>query len=168
MLVLPEYADAQDTVSREVLKNYLLTVDPGRDTAVCTSLAWTVVKPTYPGGHKELIRYVNQHIDFPQSMADTMESAEVFCRTIIDRKGKVKIVSQADKNKVLFAKVKKLIETMPSFIPGQTRRGNADFQVYLIFYFTKDITALSKNNPYFIPVFPTDNPEYQKLLNQEP
>lgn len=153
-----------DTVSNEVLKNYILDAEPERDTVSYYCLWAATVRPEFPGGRNALIRYVNENIDYPQTLADTTRQQEIFCRVIIDDKGKItpQSISQ-NGNKILIDQVRTLLETFPLFRPGEIRGEKKDFQVFLTFYFTKDTTASYPNNPYFIPVFPTGNPAYRGL-----
>lgn len=168
--LIPGYISAQvqcDTVSNEVLNNYILDAEPGRDTVEYHFLSHATVRPEFPGGRCALIRYVNKNIEFPVSLADSLRPIKIYCRTIIDKNGKVKLQNRtSSQNKVLFEKARTLVENIPLFRPGQIRGENKDFEVFLIFYFTKDTTTLYSNNPYFIPVFPTNTPYYRKAIKK--
>lgn len=168
--LIPLYIYSQvryDTVSREVLSNFILDAEPGRDTVKYYFLNHATVRPEFPGGCCALIKYVNKNIEFPVSLADSLRPIEIYCRTIIDRNGKVKLQNRtSSQNKVLFEKARTLVENIPLFRPGQIRGENKDFEVFLIFYFTKDTTTLNSNNPYFIPVFPTNSHYYRKVLKK--
>lgn len=166
---MPDDTTAQvkyDTVPYEIYKNIIMDAIPERDFIGIT-LAHALKEPEFPGGHKEFIRFVNDNLIFPQSMADTMDSEKIFCDIIIDSIGKARLYSLTqNRNKVLPTKVKTLIEALPLFTPGESKRGKDNFIIFAIFYFTKDTNALNTNDPYFIPVFPTDNPEYCKFLDR--
>lgn len=128
-----------------------------------------VKKPEFPGGFTELIRYINDRIDFPQAMADTLNNKKVLSVVYIDPNGKVIPGAVAKRShKVLSSKVWEVLHTIPDFIPGETRRGRKKFELLAVFFFTTDTNVIHTKYTYplFIPVFPTDNPEYKKLLER--
>ena len=141
-----------------------------RDSSIYL-LSSAVKKPEFPGGDLGFVRYINTHINFPQTMADTLNNEKVDCIVIIDQDGKVipGAISKRSHN-LLSRKVWEVLQKIPDFIPGETERGKRKFEYPLIFLFTTDTSVIHLRHTYsiFIPVFPTDNPEYQKLLNQEP
>ena len=77
-------------------------------------------KPTFPGGEKALIEYIESHIQYPAKALKKRIEGRVEVQFVVDKTGnigEVKVVSSVDKE--LDEEAIRLVKTLPKFTPGR-------------------------------------------------
>ena len=77
-------------------------------------------KPTFPGGEKALIEYIESHIQYPAKALKKRIEGRVEVQFVVDKTGnigEVKVVSSVDKD--LDEEAVRLVKTLPKFTPGR-------------------------------------------------
>ena len=77
-------------------------------------------KPTFPGGEKALIEYIESHIQYPAKALKKRIEGRVEVQFVVDKTGnigEVKVVRPGDK--LLDEEAVRLVKTLPKFTPGR-------------------------------------------------
>jgi len=133
------------TVQALQLKNVPLISDPqykvGNQPAAKDSVYNIVEKmPQFPGGEKEIIKFLNQTMHYPDGALKNGEHGKVIVQFIVSKTGKVgstKILRGA--SKALNDEAFRVVGLLPNWIPGE--EGGEKVSVYMV------VPVLFNNNP---------------------
>jgi len=78
--------------------------------------------PVFPGGDAELLKYIGEHIKYPEISKENNITGKVFVNFVVDENGKVikvKVVRGVDP--YLDKEAIRVIENLPSWAPGKQR-----------------------------------------------
>ncbi len=86
------------------------------------NIVYTMVEqmPAYPGGEKELVKYLLSHLIYPSAAKNNKIEGKVLCSCVINENGKVtdvRVVKSVDPD--LDYEAKRVIENMPNWTPGK-------------------------------------------------
>ncbi len=88
------------------------------------------VKPEFPGGDMELMKFLAQNTKYPKVAQEKGVSGRVFVQFVIDKKGNVtKVKTLRGVDKVLDAEAERVVKSMPKWKPG-TIKGKAVSVIY--------------------------------------
>ncbi|PVX52643.1 outer membrane transport energization protein TonB [Balneicella halophila] len=78
--------------------------------------------PEYPGGTKELLKYLAKNIKYPQIAADNGIQGKVYLKFVVEKDGKVGDVQVLrSPDKLLEKEAVRVVKTLPKFSPGMQR-----------------------------------------------
>ena len=87
------------------------------------------VMPQYPGGDRELLKFIAQSIKYPTDAQEAGVQGRVICSFVVDKKGNIvepKIIRGIDPS--LDAEALRVIGMMPRWTPGRrTERRSASY-----------------------------------------
>lgn len=79
-----------------------------------------IEEPQYPGGRKELLKYMEEHMRYPDSMRDLDMEGEVVVEFYVERNGVISGVSVVKSvSKEFDDEAIRLTRNMPRWIPGR-------------------------------------------------
>ena len=81
--------------------------------------------PSYPGGDAALMKYLNDHLRYPQSAADNNIQGKVIVQFVVEKNGKigeVKVARSVDKD--LDREAVRVCKSLPAFSPGRNAVGD--------------------------------------------
>ena len=110
-------------------------------TSTKDSTTFIVVEemPEFPGGQEALKKYLEVNIVYPQKAHDKGISGKVTVKFIIDKTGKIKNISVIKSiDKELDAEAKRVVKTMPAWIPGKQKGEPVNVQMVLPINFKLD------------------------------
>lgn len=84
-------------------------------------LTYAEVMPEFPGGMKEMLKFINQNLVYPQELIDTDFSGRVFVQFVVTKTGEIEKVSIAkgiDSISGLNQAAIRLVKQMPKWSPG--------------------------------------------------
>jgi len=85
--------------------------------------------PMYPGGDSELLKYIEEHTQYPAEAKANDKQGRVIVRFIVNSEGKVEDVTVLKGiDPLLDAEAVRVVNTLPNFIPG--RQGGKAVSVY--------------------------------------
>ena len=77
--------------------------------------------PAFPGGDAALMKYINEHLQYPPSAMESNIQGRVIVQFVVTKTGKirdVKVVRSVDS--ALDAEAVRVVKTLPDFIPGRS------------------------------------------------
>jgi TonB family protein len=84
-------------------------------------LPYAEVMPEFPGGMKEMLKFINQNLVYPQELIETDFSGRIFVQFVVTKTGEVEKVSIAkgiDSISGLNQAAIRLVKQMPKWTPG--------------------------------------------------
>ena len=84
-------------------------------------LSYAEVMPEFPGGMKEMLKFINQNLVYPQDLIETDFSGRIFVQFVVTKKGEIEKVSIAkgiDSISGLNQEAIRLVKQMPKWTPG--------------------------------------------------
>ena len=81
--------------------------------------------PSYPGGDAALMKYLNDHLRYPQAAADNNIQGKVIVQFVVEKNGKigeVKVARSVDKD--LDREAIRVCKSLPAFSPGRNAVGD--------------------------------------------
>lgn len=79
-----------------------------------------IEEPQFPGGRKELLKYMDQHLVYPSAMRDLSTEGEVVVEFFVERSGVISGVNVVKSlNKEFDDEAIRLTRNMPRWIPGR-------------------------------------------------
>jgi TonB family protein len=84
-------------------------------------LSYAEVMPEFPGGMKEMLKFINQNLVYPQELIETDFSSRIFVQFVVTKTGEVEKVSIAkgiDSISGLNQAAIRLVKQMPKWTPG--------------------------------------------------
>ncbi len=93
------------------------------------------VMPSFPGGNKALIRYLQRNLRIPEVL-EPGKDVHIVAQFVINADGKLLSVTTNGNETVFDREVKRVINKMPDWIPGKTNGKNVAcyFQVPVLFH----------------------------------
>ena len=83
-----------------------------------------IVQPEFPGGRKELLKYMEKNLNYPEEMRRLRKSGEVVVEFYVERSGVISGVSVVKSlSKEFDDEAIRLTRYMPRLVPG-TKNGN--------------------------------------------
>lgn len=117
--------------------------------------AGALTKPGFPGGYNGFVRFAWDKINFPREIADTMRRVKrVMSRFLITPEGKVIGREVWEKKDTLTSLVAHFLEQLKEFTPGYRGKERLKTEIWVIFFFTKNVRYPFSKNLSFIPIFP--------------
>jgi TonB family protein len=95
--------------------------------------------PSFPGGLDALNKYLSLNTIYPQKPHDKQISGKVSVKFIVDKSGKIRdvtIIKSVDKE--LDAEAKRVIKSMPIWVPGKLKGEPVNVQMMLPINFKLD------------------------------
>ena len=117
----PEQTLGVDIKAQETISSPPVTIQQPSDD---DDVTFTVVEkmPQYPGGDRELFKYLSQNIRYPVEAQKAGIQGRVICQFIVEKDGaisNVRVVRSVDPN--LDAEAVRVINAMPNWQPGEQR-----------------------------------------------
>ena len=84
-------------------------------------LSYAEVMPEFPGGMKEMLKFINQNLVYPQELIETDFSVRIFVQFVVTKTGEIEKVSIAkgiDSISGLNQAAIRLVKQMPKWTPG--------------------------------------------------
>ncbi len=75
--------------------------------------------PSFPGGHAAMLKFICDHIKYPDSIGDLSGSDRIVARCIVDKTGRVVEPKIVEGDFLLSAEVLRIINRFPLFVPGK-------------------------------------------------
>lgn len=85
------------------------------------NLSYAEVMPEFPGGMKEMLKFINQNLVYPQELIETDFSGRIFVQFVVTKTGEIEKVSIAkgiDSISGLNQAAIRLVKQMPKWTPG--------------------------------------------------
>lgn len=95
---------------------------PGIETPFSNPMLAPAVMPSYPGGEKAMLKYLQAHIRYPQELVQKEIMGVVYIGFIIGKDGKVydmKVMKSVKDGDALAQEAMRVISAMPAWTPGQ-------------------------------------------------
>lgn len=93
--------------------------------------------PVFKGGEKKLYRYINKHINYPESAKQSGKEGKVFVSYVINSSGKVEQVQvMRGISKDLDAEAVRVVSSLPDWKPGKLDGKDVSVQYSVIVIFT--------------------------------
>ncbi len=97
-------------------------------------LSYAEVMPEFPGGMKEMIKFINQNLRYPKSLFDTAFNSRIYVQFVVTKTGEIEKVSIAKgiNNAIEFnQEAIRLVKQMPRWIPGKEKGKTVNVKMVL-------------------------------------
>lgn len=88
-------------------------------------LSFPDVEPSFPGGQVKMLEWIDEHLVYPKSATDMSIQGKVYVSFVVEIDGsltQIKVIRGVDKD--LDREAKRIIRTMPNWIPAQVQGRN--------------------------------------------
>ena len=96
--------------------------------------------PMFPGGETELLRYIAEHTNYPETAKVNNIQGRVIIRFCVTDKGGISLISVLKGvDPALDAEAMRVVTTLPAFQPGKTGRQRSSCMVYGTYHIYSEI-----------------------------
>lgn len=119
---LPTADELNNTVTNGDVNDTSVFIEPADPVAPPEEKTWIYVEemPEYPGGNAELLRYINDHLEYPEAAIDNNIQGRVILKFVVMPDGsvdRIEVIRGIDP--LLDNEAKRVIKTLPGFKPGK-------------------------------------------------
>lgn len=91
---------------------------------ICPISSYPNYLPSYPGGHKQMMRFLADHLEWPKKLENSCVEGIVVVKIMVEKTGKVSSTKIAKSlHPACDAMSIQVVQQMPNWLPGTTKDG---------------------------------------------
>lgn len=91
---------------------------------ICPISSYPNYLPSYPGGHKQMMRFIAEHLEWPKELENSCVEGIVVVKIMVEKTGKVSSSQIAKSLHPAYDAMSiQMVQKMPNWLPGTTKEG---------------------------------------------